>query len=102
MCIRDSPYIEVSLLFTKNPTPEIVPGATFPVVLHDNTFHNLQSICYNSVWEDFENATIKINSVSAGHIDATMEGIDGAGGGSKVSVRAEFKRTPSIGPKLQS
>ena len=92
----NDPYIEVSLLFSKDPTAAIVPGKVFPVVLQRNAHDTLQSMRYNSVWEDFENATITINSVAKGYIDATMTGIDGAGGGSKVSVRAKFRRIANM------
>jgi len=92
----NDPYIEVSLLFDKDPTAEIAPGVEFPVVLQRSAHDTLQSIRYNSVWEDFQNATIRINSVSKGYVDATMTGADGAGAGSKVSVRARFKRIPNM------
>jgi len=88
------PYLEVSLLFSKNPRSEISPGRIFPVVLYDQTYHNLQSICYDSVWEDFENATVTINTVTKEYIDATLTGLDGAGANSRVSVRARFMKSP--------
>ena len=87
------PYLEVSLLFEKNPTPLLVAGAKFPVVLSSDKYHKLQSIVYNSVWEDFSEATVVINESNPNYIDATLKGIDGAGAGSKIAVRAKFKKT---------
>ena len=93
---HNKPYIEVSLLFKEDPRLKIVKGTEFPVVLRDKTFNNLQCVCYydEDVWEDFENATVTINSVSDSFVDATLEGTDSSG--NRVSMRAKFNRNPKI------
>ena len=87
------PCLEVSLLFKKNPNPLLVPGAKFPVVLESDKYHKLQSVIYNSVWADFTKATVVINESNPSYVDATLKGVDGSGAGSKIAVRAKFKRT---------
>lgn len=92
-----SPWLEVNVPFDKDPTSLIQPGARIPVKVYSQKHLNLTNFYYSSIHADFLDATIRINHVTDSQIDATLVGIDGAGSGSKVAVRAAFARTPAMG-----
>lgn len=84
------PAFEFSLPFSSDPREMIVPDAVFEVVLHSETHGQLCSMTYSGVFDALEQGEVLIHGVDDDGIHATVTGVDGAGGGSRISCETHF------------
>ena len=90
------PLLEVSLMFDKNPKPEIAEGRRFKVKPYDEVFCHITTLRYTSIWGNLHNGAVTVNQVEDQVLDVTIVGKDSDSDLGRVAVRARFQYSPEV------